>query len=129
MTQTLNLIVRMADVFQNYGCAILITIVEMILMNLHTCVVKEIVQLDGRDVQDNQTTAVFQNGSSVTERMIVETTVMNSQKIVQYVILKQNSSARIIVAFLNNGLAVRIYSLKIMYKGRTKLYNGLNRFC
>lgn len=108
VTQTLNSIVRMADVFQSYGCAILITTAEMIQMNQHTCVVKGIVQQDGRDVQDNQITAVFQNGSSVMEKMIAETTVMNYQKIVQCAILTQTSSARIIAAFLNSGLAISL---------------------
>jgi hypothetical protein len=108
VTQIQNSIVRMADVFQNCGCAILITIVEMILMNLPTCVVKEIVQQDGRDVQGNQIIDVFRNGSSVMERMTVETIVMNYQKIVQCAILKQTLSARTIVAFLSNGLAISL---------------------
>lgn len=76
----------------------------MILMNLHTCVAKEIVQLDGEDVQVNLTIVVYLNGSSVTEKMIAETTVMNFQRTVQHAKLNLTLSARITAVFLNNGL-------------------------
>lgn len=96
----------MVDVYLNYGCVILTTIVVMIPMSQHTCAVKEIVQQDGRDVQDNQTIVAFQNGYSVMAKMTVEITAMNCLKTVQFAIQKQISSAKTTAAFLNNGLAV-----------------------
>lgn len=104
VTQKLSLVARMAVAYPNYGCAILIMIVEMILMNPLTCAVKEIARLDGEDVLANLTTDVFQNGYSVMERMIVETIVMNFRRIAQHAKLTLTSSVRITAVFQNNGL-------------------------
>lgn len=82
-------------------------------MNQLTCVDKEIAQLVGSVVQDNRTTVAFQNGSSVMEKMIVVITVMNCQKIVQFVKLILTSSVKIIVAFQNNGL-VTLQTIAVM---------------
>lgn len=63
----------MVVVLLNYGCAILIMIVVMILMNQHICVVKEIAQQVGLVVQVNQIIDAFQNGYSAMEKMIAVT--------------------------------------------------------
>lgn len=106
-----NSVARTVDAYRNFGCAILTTIVVMTQMNQHTCAVKEIVQLDGRDVQVSPTIVAFPNGSSVTVKTIVETTAMNSQKTVPNANPKLTSSARTIVAFLNNGLVTLLMTV------------------
>lgn len=65
----------------------------MILMSRLTCAVKETVRQDGNVVLDNRITDAFLSGCSVTEKMIVETTVMNYLRIVLNVIRNQTSSA------------------------------------
>lgn len=89
----------MAVALQNYGCVISITIAEMIPMNQRICADNEIVQLDGNVAQDNRITVAFQNGCSVTERMIAEITAMNYQKIVPFATRKPTSNARIIAVY------------------------------
>lgn len=95
----LNSHVRMPDAYRNYGCAILITIVVMILMNQLTCADREIVRLDGSDARDNQIIVAYPNGYSVMVKMIVVIIVMNCPKIVPFVIQKQISNVPITVAY------------------------------
>lgn len=77
-------------------------------MNLLTCVVREIVQLDGSGVLVNQITDAFQNGFSAMERTTAATTATSFQKIVLSVNPKQISNVRIIAAFRNSGLAISL---------------------
>lgn len=106
MIQKLNLVVRMDDAYRNFGCVTSITIAVMILMNQRTCVVKETVQLAGRDVLDSQIIVAFPSGFSVMEKTIVVTTAMSCQKTVPSANPKLTSSVRTIVAFPSNGLAI-----------------------
>lgn len=51
----------------------------MIRMSQLTCAANATVLLDGNDAQDNRTIDAFQNGCSVMEKMIAETTGMLKQ--------------------------------------------------
>lgn len=86
-------------------------------MNLHTCVVKEIAQLAGEDVQDSQIIVAFQNGCSVMEKMIVEIIAMSCQKIVQHANKSLTINVKIIAAYRSNGLG------KLIFFWRISLYN------
>lgn len=103
VTRTQNLAAKMEDAFQNYGCVISTTIVEMIQMNLPTCAGRRIAQLDGRGVQVDQITDVFLNGCSVMAKMTAETVPMNCLKIVHLATPKLTLNVPITDAFQNNG--------------------------
>lgn len=119
-TLKLNSAARTVVAFRNCGCAISTMIAVMILMNQLTCAVKEIVQQDGGDAQDNRTTAAFPNGSSVMEKTIVVIIAMNCQKIAPCVNPKLNSNVRTIDAFPSNGL-VTLLTTAVMVRMNLKL--------
>lgn len=99
----LNLHVKMADAYQNYGCVILIMIVGMTRTSQLTCADKGIVQLVGSVALEELITDAYRNGCSATVKMIAETIQMNYQKIAHSAILKQTSSVKITVVYQNNG--------------------------
>lgn len=101
--QKQNLHARTDAAFKSFGCATLITTVVMILTNLLTCAGKEIVLRVGNVVQAEPITGAFQNGCSVTEKMIVGTTQMNLKKIVQNATLILISNVPTTVACQSNG--------------------------
>lgn len=68
-------------------------------MNQRICVDSVTALPDGNDAQVNRTTVAFQNGCSVMERMIAETTVMNCLKIARFATQKLTLNAPIIDAY------------------------------
>lgn len=118
----------MVGVSKKSGCATPIMIVVTIVTNQHTCVVKEIVPLAGNVVQVMLTTVAYQNGSSVTEKMIVAMVRMNFLRIVPSATPKWNSNALIIDVYLNNGFAtlltiVGMVVMKLKQCARTVIEN------
>lgn len=77
-------------------------------MSQHTCVVNEIVRMDGKDVLDNQIIVVFRNGFSAMERMIVAILVTSYQPTVQFATPSQNSSVITIDVFPEDGCAISL---------------------
>lgn len=99
----LNSLALMVAVFRNFGCAILITIVGMILMSLRTDVAKRTALTAGRGVQEDQTTVAYRSGCSATARMIAEITAMNNQSTAPSVMKLLTSSARTTDVYQNDG--------------------------
>lgn len=99
MIPTLNLLVKMVDVFPNCGCVTLTMIVVMIQTSQHICVDSEIVRQDGNVVLVKVIIVAFPSGCSVMAKMIVEMDLMNYLNIVQNVLLKPTSNVAIIDVF------------------------------
>ena len=89
----------MANVFLYCGSATLITIVEMIVMNLLTYAATTIVLSVGVVVLDTPTIAVSLNGCSVMEKMTAEMVQMNLQKTAHHAKKREISNVKIEDAF------------------------------
>ena len=100
-TKKPSFLVTTENAFQFYGVVILITTVETTVMSLHTFAETEIVQLVGAAVLVMPTTAAFQNGYFVMEKMIVEMDQTNFRKTAQLVKKKETLDAKIEDVFLS----------------------------
>lgn len=124
VTQKQNLHVKMADAYRNYGCVILIMIVGMTLMNLLTCVVKEIAPLDGNAVLAEQIIDAYRNGCSAMEKTTVVIIRMSSKKIVPHVIRKQILSVLTIGVYRNSGSATLPMIVEMVLMKRKNCVKG-----
>lgn len=108
---TPNSLAKMVDVYQNSGCAISITIVGTIQMNLLTYADRRIAPLDGEGVQDNLTTDAFQNGFSAMVKTIAETVPTSWQKTVLPAVLRLTLLVKTNVAFQSNGCVILLMTV------------------
>lgn len=105
VTLRLNLHARTADASRNCGFVTSIMTVETILTSLPTCADRRTVPLAGNVVQEETTTDVFPNGSSVTAKTTAATNPMNSPKTVPNATPKPTSSVKTTAASPTNGSA------------------------
>lgn len=99
MIQSLNLRVKINDVYLNYGFVTLITTVVTTQMNQLISVGNATARTAGNVVQDVLITDVFQSGYFVMVKTTAGMVPMSCQKIVQNVTKPATSSAEIIDVF------------------------------